>query len=390
MTSGIRFDDVRKWLFDSALPFWTENASDPHGHGFVEQLDLSGAPRDPGFKRIRTQARQVYSFCHAFRLGWAPALPVAEAGYRALMSLEMEGGGFPRTVRRDGSVLDPTLDLYDQAFALNAMAWWRRISDDGAAVSAADRLLTTLDDRLRSTQGRGFLTAFPDPSGRTQNPHMHLLEASLAWLESGEYPRVRALANELVDMHVELFQQGEDGVLAESFDVLWRPLNSEAGQRIEPGHQYEWVWLLGQAQRILERDLKQPARRLHRFARGHGHNPNTGLCWDVIDSNGVVLTPTSRIWAQTEALKAELALGEHWGGFDHRRLAQVVNLLLDKHLAWEPAGTWVDCFDAEGRPVADHIPASILYHVLLAFAELLRLEDRILEDADDGRRGAAG
>ena len=57
----------------------------------------------------------------------------------------------------------------------------------------------------------------------------------------------------------------------------------------------------------------------------------------------------------------------------------------DRHLAWKPAGTWMDCFDAEGRPVADHIPASILYHVLLAVAELLRLEDRIKGGHDVGR-----
>lgn len=98
---------------------------------------------------------------------------------------------------------------------------------------------------------------------------------------------------------------------------------------------------------------------------------------------------TSRSWAQTERLKAQLALGEHWGVFDRERIAEVVDLILDKHLAWRPAGTWMDCFDAEGRPIADHIPASILYHVFLAFAELLRLEDRIT-GGGDGARGAQG
>ena len=75
--------------------------------------------------------------------------------------------------------------------------------------------------------------------------------------------------------------------------------------------------------------------------------------------------------------------------FDRERIAEVVDLILDKHMAWRPAGTWMDCFDAEGRPIADHIPASILYHVFLAFAELLRLEDRIT-GGGDGARGAQG
>ena len=33
----------------------------------------------------------------------------------------------------------------------------------------------------------------------------------------------------------------------------------------------------------------------------------------------------------------------------------MVDLLLDKHLAWSPAGTWMDCSDAEGRPVSVEI-----------------------------------
>lgn len=59
----IRFDAVRAWLFDQALPFWAANGLDAPGFGFLEQLDLHGRPKDPGFKRIRTQARQVYAFC---------------------------------------------------------------------------------------------------------------------------------------------------------------------------------------------------------------------------------------------------------------------------------------------------------------------------------------
>lgn len=366
---------MRQWIFDDALPFWVSHALDLDGAGFLEQLTLGGEPRDPGFKRLRTQARQVYSFSHAHLLGWREALPVAEAGYEALLAMELSDGGFPRSIRRDGSVLDPTLDLYDQAFALNAMAWWARASGGLGPVRTAYRLLDVIEGRLGA--GRGFRSAVPGPGERAQNPHMHLLEASLAWLETSDDKRFRALADQLVDMHLELFQQGDDGMLAEYFDTDWRPVDGGRGRLAEPGHQYEWVWLLGKAGAVLGRDLEAPARRLYGFARARGHNPATGLCWDVIDRDGAVIKPTSRSWAQTEWLKAELALGEHWGGFDHDRIAEVVDLLLDKHLAWSPAGTWMDQFDAEGRAIADHIPCSILYHVLMAFAELLRLEGRI-------------
>ena len=377
MTGAIRFDAVRSWVFDQALPFWAANALDAPGLGFLEQLSLDGGPRDPGFKRVRTQARQIYAFSHAKLMGWTgPCRDLADAGLSFLRThAALPGGGWARTLTRDGVVLDSALDLYDQAFVLYALAWRHRAFGDADAPAQAHATLDALERRLG--RDRGFRAADPDPGPLEQNPHMHLLEASLAWVEATGDARFSALAQTLVDLHIDRFQPDGDGWLAEHFDADWRPVSGEKGRCIEPGHQYEWVWLLGQADRILGRDLEAPARRLHGFAQRLGHNPQTRLCWDSVDRDGAVLKPTSRIWAQTEALKAELALGEHWGAFDRARIAEATDLLLDRHLAWAPAGTWMDQFDAEGRAIADHIPASILYHVLLAFAELLRLEDRL-------------
>lgn len=383
----IRFEAVRAWLFDQALPFWAANGLDEPGRGYLEQLTLDGLPKDPGFKRLRTQARQVYAFSHAELLGWdGPARATADAGWRFLLSTELVGGGFPKTLNADGSVQDATFDLYDQAFAIYAAAWRRKATGDADTFAVAHRTLDAIERRLGRRDGRGFRACDPDIGELAQNPHMHLLEASLAWVEATDDARFRELAGRILDLFLDRFLEADTGVLIEHFDVDWRPVEGQRGRQVEPGHQYEWAWLLGRAQVLLGRDLEAPARALHGFAARHGHNPQTRLCWDCIDADsGRPLKTTSRSWAQTEALKAELALGEHWGAFNTRRIAEAVDLLLDRHLAWKPAGTWMDCFDAEGRPVADHIPASILYHVLLAFAELLRLEDRIRGGHDVGR-----
>ncbi len=50
-------------------------------------------------------------------------------------------------------------------------------------------------------------------------------------------------------------------------------------------------------------------------------------------------------------------------------------LLLDRYFGREPAGTWMDAFDANGRPLNKTVPASTLYHVFLAFAEVLRISE---------------
>lgn len=52
-----------------------------------------------------------------------------------------------------------------------------------------------------------------------------------------------------------------------------------------------------------------------------------------------------------------------------------VGLLMDRYLAHTPRGAWIDAFDAEGNSIVKTIPASTLYHVFLAFAEVLRVSD---------------
>lgn len=388
MSRPIRFRAVRSWLFDQAFPFWAEQGLDEIGTGFFEQLDLRGVGKDTGFKRVRTQARQSYVFSHAKLLGWTgPSDSASRSGLAFLRAhAALPGGGWAKELYKTGGVRNAVLDLYDNAFVLFALAWRRRSFEDGASTwshqsleASAHQTLDALEARLAIPNGFGFWTAETERTELQQNPHMHLLEASLAWLEIVDVERFRVLANQLVDLALDVFMERDSGRLIEFFDSNWQPAPGPRGRLVEPGHQYEWVWLLGKAGKLLDRDLEAQARALYEFARSFGHNPKTGLCWDAIDYDGGVIRATSRSWPQTEALKAELALGEHFGTFNRDRIAEAVDRLLDTHLAWAPYGTWMDQFDADGRPISDHIPASIFYHVCLAFSELLRLEDSLVD-----------
>lgn len=372
----IRFDEVRAWMFERALPLWAGAGMDAPGLGFVERLDEAGRPADPGFKRVRVQARQAYVFSHACVLGWqpAPACATARAGIDFLTANAwLPEGGWARALDRRGEVIDDCLDLYDQAFVLFALAWWRRASGDPAAETWALRTLDAIEARLARPDGQGFRVAIPDPGGELQNPHMHLLEAALAWVEAGGDARFRDLAQQLVFQFRSRMFDMETGTLGEYFDSDWRRLPGAAGDRLEPGHHLEWSWLLRHAGRALGQDLSTEAAALRAFARAHGEDPATGLVWDEVDSAGRVRLESHRAWPQTEALKAELAHGEFTGDWDRARIGVIVDNLLDRYLAVEPAGGWVDCFGCDGRLRSDHMPASTFYHLFLAFAELLRL-----------------
>ena len=68
------------------------------------------------------------------------------------------------------------------------------------------------------------------------------------------------------------FFQRDSGVLLEHFDRRWAP-NDDATERIcEPGHQYEWSWLLRTYAACVGKADEPVARALKVFADRHGYD----------------------------------------------------------------------------------------------------------------------
>ncbi len=383
MSAPIRFEEVRTWLFDKALPLWSTVGLDWARGGSVETLDLAGADSTGPFKRTRVQARQVYAFSQAHILGWAgPALAAAEHCWRFLIdNARLEDGAWSRLSRREGGVFDATVDAYDMAFMLYAMAWRARTGQLGALLEA-HATLDALDRRLLIAPGLGWRTAEDDPR-LWQNPHMHLLEAALELAEVGRDERFALMAQDILSLFRDRLFDHAQGVLPEYFEPGWLAIGG-ARRQIEPGHHYEWTWLLLRARTVLGVDLAEEARALYAFAERHGPDPETRLIDDRLTGEELDRSHTSRMWTQTEALKAQLAMFEHEQLDTRARVAEITAQLLDHHLAVTPQGSWQDRFGLGFAPLARDAPASMLYHLVLAFAELLRLEPRLSQAASGG------
>ena len=54
-------------------------------------------------------------------------------------------------------------------------------------------------------------------------------------------------------------------------------------------------------------------------------------------------------------------------------IARIVENLLERFIAGKPAGTWTEHLSPDGAAKGDRIPASTLYHIVLAFSELERI-----------------
>ena len=373
-----RLEEVRTWLFKTALPFWAEATFAPTG-GITETLDLNGAhPSEPGPSRLRVWARQIYVFAHAKLLGWdGDADAILD---RIFSHLETQGqhpeGGWVHICAPDGSVIDGRRDSYDHAFVLLALAYMHKATGRGDVEKAFARTIDFLDEKLADARHGGYFEAHPVPGDqpRRANPHMHLLEAWLASYELTGDPSFLRRADKIVDLFDRRFVDEETWTLTEFFGADWCRLADERGRIAEPGHHYEWIWLLQRYAKFSGRSRDAACRKLFAFAEAYGRNRVTGLVYDEVTKAGRPITATSRCWPQTEALKALLALDRAGMEGLAPRIDETLSHLLDRTLADAPAGCWMDRYGSTGRPIADTIPASTFYHLFCAFAELLAHE----------------
>ena len=149
---------ARDWLFKTALPFWAEHGEDRQFGGVHEALDMTGNPITHLPKRFRVQARQVYSFSHAYTLGWDPGLEALRAPLDFMLEkCRHPDGGWVHTLTPDGEILDGALDTYDQAFALLGLGWAYKVTGEQELLQAARQTLRVLKQDLRHPGG-GYLT----------------------------------------------------------------------------------------------------------------------------------------------------------------------------------------------------------------------------------------
>lgn len=374
MTLDRLSDRIRGWMFEDALPFWSEQGLDDAAGGYVERFE--GAALTPYVERKRTRviARQIYVFSHAHLLGFGEGLECARRGVAFLEKSAWLGDdkGWARVLERDGSVLDPTPDLYDQAFVIFALAWYARASGEQKALDLADRTLDAVELNYRSENG-GFLHELPANGHRQQNPHMHLVEALLALHSTNAKTRYAQRAREIIVLFRTRFFDMKSQTLAEFFTSDWSRAEGGDGRITEPGHQFEWAWILNNAQNTVGMDLGDEARALVSFAEKYGVDQKTGVVYQQVRDDGVPIDRGSRVWPNTERLKAAVALFELDGVDPKPAFYQSAGLLFDRYLAKPKKGAWIEKFDEHGEALTSNTPASSFYHLFLGFSEVLRV-----------------
>jgi len=163
---------------------------------------------------------------------------------------------------------------------------------------------------------------------------------------------------------LEKFIDPASGALGEFFAAYWLPAAGIEGRICEPGHHYEWAFLLDRWSKLTGRKKPCAVSRLIAFADRHGLDAGRGVAVNAVLVDGGIHDPTARLWAQAERVRAYLA--------DRRPDCDVAAAAkgLRRFLATPTQGTWFDQLTVDDRFVPEPARATSLYHIIGAVAEL--------------------
>lgn len=353
---------AQHWLMEEAFPLWLSNGVDWEHGGFFENLDLDGKPNSKN-KRLRSICRQIYVACAAHEMKSPLAAKSIEHGLSFLFRFaRAKGGGYFSSFDPSGAPLSQDMDTYDLSFVLFALAHvYRQLRLELARQSALE-LLVFVQRHLTHEKG-GFFEGIPPRQPRRQNPHMHLFEACLEWIPFDETGAFRKQAIQLKALFDAYFYR--QNAVVEYFRDDWNILERDGEIVVEPGHVFEWCWLLHRFEDLFETDCSA-INELLLFGRRHGIVP-LGLLAGEISLDGRVLKSEVRLWPHAEWVRAEIvarrktpsdklleALTALWGFLDHGG-----------------PGLWAERYDAEKGFDRSPSPATSLYHITGAFVSLM-------------------
>lgn len=354
------FASVQQHFRDVIVPLWQGPGWNADMALPYEALDADHHPLPPQRYRAMACARQLYVFSSLIGQ-LAGAEDRAAALFRSLQQHfhDAEHGGWFYSVDPQGAPLDRRKDLYTHAFILFACAhYWDKVREP-LVESVLNATLEVIAQRFATNDGLYEACLEQDWSslntGPLQNPLMHLAEAFLATLSvRADKPVQRALMELCTGMH-RRFIDPQHGVLME------KPLGA-VDNWFEPGHQFEWYFLLESSPLLRGSPLHTSLDRAFAFTEQLGVDESSGAVRAMLTLDGQSKDATQRIWAQAEYLRA-LTLRPDSDAAVIRQLQALLQHSLHAH-------GWYECRDESGEVSRRDMPSTTPYHLATCYRGL--------------------
>jgi mannose-6-phosphate isomerase len=356
------FCAVQQHFMDVIVPLWQGPGWNAEMALPFEALDAQHQPLAPQRYRAMACARQLFLFSSFMGHPQVPDADVrAAALFRSLQRHfhDAEHGGWFYSIDPQGAPLDRRKDLYTHAFIVFACAhYWAKVREP-LVESVLNAALNVVAQRFADGDGLYESVLAEDWSsldaGPLQNPLMHLAEAFLATLDVREDADTLAALDNLAEAMQRRFVDIEHGVMLE------KPLDA-VDNWSEPGHQFEWFYLLESSEHLRGTPLHGSLTTAFAHAQAQGVDQITGAVAAMLDVDGSVKDGTQRIWAQAEYLRAlTLRPGSE------ALLARQLNALQQHFL--HPTG-WNECLDSQGKISRSDMPSTTPYHLATCYIGL--------------------
>jgi mannose/cellobiose epimerase-like protein (N-acyl-D-glucosamine 2-epimerase family) len=307
-------DRLKSWATEAAYPLWWKTGADPAG-GFFEKLSLEGKPVE-GPRRGRVLPRQIYSYSVAGELGWTGPWREGRRAWPFLLPVGLSPSRRPVPDPGRGRRRQPGRHrhLYDQAFSMFAAANVARVAPERAeAMRQLHRGARDADRHAQASARRLLPDRSTQPAAGLQRAHAFArgLPGLVGDRHRSGLARLgrRDRRTDPVALH-----PAESGMLREFFDLDWNPAPGREGRICEPGHQFEWGWLLLRWGKLTGRaDATAAALRMIEAGETHGIDVENGVAINALLDDFSVDDANARLWPQTERIKAAALAAEVTG-----------------------------------------------------------------------------
>lgn len=360
----------QSFLFDELLTRWSVQGIDAKQGFSYESMTHDWRRNEVGRVRLLTQCRQLYTFSHACQLQpnpeWQAKLTPL---FEFIVSHYFIDDRWIFSLNDDLTVKDTQSDAYALAFVLLSFSHYFMATKDEHALTYMKQTHRFLLDTMQAKSG-GFFESYPVDASqiRRQNPHMHLLEGYIAAFNVTHDDAYKQTIQSLLDLTFAHFYDKKSKTLREFFTSDWQP-DPDTGNQVEPGHHFEWVWLLYQANTILPNaDYTDLAQQLWLTATRHGMAKNGGIFNQIDGHTYQAIDQSKRIWPITEYLKAITVMPI---GKEEKidRLEKALDFM--QRYYFLPNGRWNEYLNADNSPKDFPLPGTSSYHIFLGLAEVI-------------------
>lgn len=363
----------RLQLAQQVFPYWYDTAIDWQRGGYVLADDGRGNRGDARDKQLVSQARMVWGFALAHRIGLSDGrrdyLKAAQHGVRFLLEhfRDAEQGGYFWKTDLEGKPLNDRKNLYGESFVIYALVEYFRAGGEKEALQHALDLYAAIQrhshDPVHGGWGEHYtrdwqlVTAQDDrvevelAGKKSANAHLHWMEALTELYDATRDPSVKASLEEALRINRVWFYPPDPAAATFHREFNWAPVRGGRSDGLSYGHNVEFAWLMIRAERVLGQEPSWSHFEAHLdHALAHGVDHERGGLFYTGAGNEAARNRDKVWWSQSEWMAALTDALRHEENPAYRAaLTQLIDFL-DRHQIDPADGIWFDTVGEDGSP----------------------------------------